>query len=226
MPRIGVIAGLESELSTLDAVMAGDDAPLVRASGARPKLARDGARALVEMGVDGLLSYGTAGGLAPDARPGRLVVASRVVVPGGGTIATDRAWTENITRELGLDALPMAAADVVVNAGAKAALHAETGAVAVDMESHVVAEVAQGAGLPFAVLRCVTDPVEAELPGFVIDSVRPDGSVSLLPIVAGLCLRPWTIKRLLDLGDYNRTAMEALSGAVGILGPGFGLLAR
>ena len=58
-----------------------------------------------------------------------------------------------------------------------------------------------------------------------LDAVRPDGSISLLPVIAGLVTQPWTIGRLLDLNSYNKQATESLSGAARVLGPGFGFFA-
>ena len=75
------------------------------------------------------------------------------------------------------------------------------------------------------ILRAIVDPAGYNIPGYALDSIRPDGSISLLPVIAGVCLQPWTIGRLLDLNRYNRQAMESLSGATRVLGPGFGFFA-
>ena len=61
----------------------------------------------------------------------------------------------------------------------------------------------------------------ARLAGMEVGAARQH----LLPLIAGVCLQPWTIGRLLDLNRYNRQAMESLSGATRVLGPGFGFFA-
>ena len=54
--------------------------------------------------------------------------------------------------------------EVVVAQACKAALRSETGAAAVDMESHIAAAYAAEAGLPFAALRVISDPASRALP--------------------------------------------------------------
>ena len=54
--------------------------------------------------------------------------------------------------------------EVVVAQASKAALHSETGAAAVDMESHIAAAYAAEADLPFAALRVISDPADRALP--------------------------------------------------------------
>ena len=55
--------------------------------------------------------------------------------------------------------------EVVAAQACKAALRSETGAAAVDMESHIAAAYAAEAGLPFAALRVISDPATRALAG-------------------------------------------------------------
>ncbi|MEX0692812.1 MAG: hypothetical protein WD075_00065 [Rhodospirillales bacterium] len=225
MPQIGIISGLQSEAAALAPVMGHGNAPYVRLSGTRPGRALDGVQALIALGVDGILSFGSAGAASPDMKPGDLLVASGVRDPAGIVHPTDQAWTETLAAALGVSPVTVAGMDQVAGAATKSALHHQHGVAAVDMESHIAASLTIQAGIPFCVLRAIVDPVSFEMPGYVLDTVRPDGSVSILPVLAGLCLQPWTIGRLADLNRFNRTAMDALSSAARTLGPGFGLFA-
>jgi nucleoside phosphorylase len=58
----------------------------------------------------------------------------------------------------------------------KRALRAETGALAVDMESHVAARVAARRGLPFAVVRVISDSADEALPPAAQIGMKPDGA--------------------------------------------------
>lgn len=222
MPRIGIITGVKTEEAALAPVMGSAEAPYVRLSGARPTHARAGAQALIELGVDGLLSFGSAGGVSPDVQAGSLLIAGRVLTLGGQVYTADSSWTERLASALDIAPTFMAGTDFVADEKDKARLN-DTGVSAIDMESHIVASAAQEAGIPFAVLRAVVDPAGFTIPDYALNAVRPDGSVSLLPVISGLCIQPWTIGRLLDLNSYNKRAMDNLSGAARILGPGFGL---
>src|SRR5262249_34052358 len=105
----------------------------------------------VRSGVRGLISFGISGGLAPDLRPGDVVVGNAVVTA-GGTIRTSVAWSKSL-----LDLLPHAhhlpvfgaEAPVLTDSGKESLWH-KTGAVAVDTESGIVAEAADHYGLPYA----------------------------------------------------------------------------
>ena len=224
MPRIGIITGVKTEEAALLPVMRDVDAPYVRLSGARPGRAVRGIEALIALGVDGILSFGTAGGVAPDHKPGALIVAKEVIDADGNAYATDQGWTGHISSMLETTPETIAGLDYIADSDDKIRF-ADEGIAALDMESHSAARLAADAGIPFAVLRAVVDPAGYKMPEYVYDSVRVDGSISVIPIIAGLCVQPWTIGQLLDLNSYNKKAMDSLSSASRTLGPGFGLFA-
>ena len=94
----------------------------------------------------GLISFGVSGGLAPHLKPGTCVIGS-AVISSAGEHPTDVQWSKRL-----LDAFPnpvygalVGVPQPIADPDAKRALYLETGAVAVDMESHVVAGVAAGA---------------------------------------------------------------------------------
>ena len=71
-----------------------------------------------------------------------------------------------------------------------ATLRSATGALAVDMESHVAAAFAAQHGLPFAAVRVVCDPAHRALPDLVATALRPDGEVSYCGVFRSLWQRP------------------------------------
>ncbi len=66
---------------------------------------------------------------------------------------------------------------LLADAPAKRAL-VRGGAIAVDMESHIAARVAAAHGLPFAILRVVSDRVDDEMPPAVLVSMGPKGTTA------------------------------------------------
>src|ERR1700731_2573430 len=121
--------------------------------------------------IRGVISFGVAGGLDPALKSGDVVVATEV-------LAGDTRWLAGLTLNEGM--MPrlglgrrrvvrgaLAGVEQVVAARAvKAALRSETGAAAVDMESHIAAAYAAEAGLPFGALRVIADPATRALPEF------------------------------------------------------------
>lgn len=224
MPVVGVITGVQTEASALRSLSGDPQAPLIRFSGARPLVAADSVDELLSLGVDGILSFGSAGALHPNLAPGDLVVGRDVVDASGKSWPCDQAWRESLEEALGAESSKVFGSDGLVSVKAKARIGAETRASIVDMESHIVAAKAAAEGIPFAVLRSVVDPFDFEIPRWVADSVRPNGTISYLPLISGMCMFPWQIGRLASLGGYNKRAMESLSSAVRVVGPGLGLL--
>jgi hypothetical protein len=99
----------------------------------------------------------------------------------------------------------------------KAALRSETGAAAVDMESHIAAAYAAEAGLPFAALRVISDPASRALPALARAAIKPNGDVDLRKILHGLMQNPTTLRALVSTGiDFNR-ALKSLRGCRGFL---------
>lgn len=223
MPIIGVITGVQTEAAALRSLSGDPQAPLIRFSGARPLVAADSVDELLSFGVEGILSFGSAGGLIPGMEPGDLVIGRDVVDASGTSWPCDQEWRGRLEGALNTESSRVFGSDGLVSVNAKARIGSETQASIVDMESHIVASKAAAAGIPFAVLRSVVDPFDFEIPRWVADSVRPNGTISYLPLISGMCMFPWHIGRLASLGGYNKRAMESLSSAVRVVGPGLGL---
>ena len=117
----------------------------------------------------GVISFGVAGGLDPSLKSGDVVVATEVLA-GDTRFLAGLALNEEIIASAALRRRRvvrggLAGVEQVIAATAcKAALHSETGAAAVDMESHIAAAYAAAAGLPFAALRVISDPASRALP--------------------------------------------------------------
>jgi len=102
--------------------------------------------------------------------------------------------------------------EVVAASDCKAALHLETGAAAVDMESHIAAAYASEADLPFAALRVISDPAHRALPAFARKAIKPNGDLDLRQIVGSVVRNPRTLRALVSTGiDFNR-ALRSLRG--------------
>lgn len=218
MARIAVIAGVASERALLE----GFPNVTVALSGANPDGAARAVQKLLADKPDGLLSFGTAGGIDPALEPGALIVADRVVGADGVTRETDPAWRRALADALGVEPGGISGADAVIDVSGKDRLWRERQTSAVDMESHVAARLAAEAGVPFAALRAVVDPHDRGIPAWVSAGVRADGSTDVMRILAGLCRHPGDLGTLLGLGRDHARGMSTLRGAVGILGPGLG----
>lgn len=179
-------------------------------------------------GCRAVISFGIAGGLDPSLRPGDVVVGAGVVTEAGRRPA-DLDFAASL---LGcLSGLPsrVVSADVagvdaaILEVTAKTALRAQTGASAVDMESHVAAAFAGRHGLPFAILRVVCDPAGQALPAFAANALTPEGEPDIRAVLGAVLLGRARIGDLLRLGRDSSTAFAVLGRCRALLRPGIGL---
>jgi hopanoid-associated phosphorylase len=177
-------------------------------------------RALAEAtarGCAGIVSFGTAGGLAPDLAPGALVIADAIDGP-FGRVQTDPAWSTRLVAALHDTPVwsrvargTMAAVGApVVSEQEKTSLHRAKGALAVDMESHIAAAFAASRGVPFAVCRAIVDPAWRTLPRAATAGLRDDGSTAILPILRELLKQPSQLGPLLQVAADARAARTTL----------------
>ncbi len=220
-PALLVITGLRREAR----IAAGDGVATLCSGGDSRALA--GLLESLPPPSAGVLSFGLGGGLSPALRSGDVVVASHVIAT-GEPLETDRDWHARIVSAIehkqSLHHGLVAGRDAVqARAAEKASLHLESGALAVDMESHMAGDYARRHGLPFAVIRAVSDPVHRSLPAIATDALRPDGNVDLAKVLAGVLQRPGQIPALTAAGIDSERAFASLRRVRRLLGPLFGL---
>jgi adenosylhomocysteine nucleosidase len=167
----------------------------------------------------GVVSFGLCGALAPELGVGQLAIATAVLTP-EGKLPTDEALSQRLAGRLqGVARGLFAGSDVIVpDPTRKAALRERSGAIATDMESHVAARAAARAGVPFAVLRAISDRADEALPAAAQAGFRPDGSVDVAAVIAGLARRPAELPALLRTARNAGVAFKALERAATALG--------
>jgi hopanoid-associated phosphorylase len=180
-------------------------------------------QAAVERGASGIISFGVAGGLAPDLVAGDWVVGSGVCTD-YERYPTDRAWSCRL-----LDAIPGSHHAEIVGVDApiahsseKLRLHTRTGAKAVDMESHVAARIAALHHIPFAICRTIVDPEDRDLPAAAVIELRRDGTPDVLAIFRSVIRQPDQLPGLMRTAIDAWTARKALLRGRHLLGAALG----
>ncbi|MCZ6605056.1 MAG: squalene--hopene cyclase [Alphaproteobacteria bacterium] len=224
MIRLGILTGIDREVRILDrnlSVARPPDTSIdIAFSAARPALARIAVAELIDDGAQALVSFGFAGGLDPDLRPGALVVPRAVVVPGGGEIACDDGLVARLVAA-GLpagDALIAGSESPVLTPRDKTEFRAATRGDAVDMESHILAQAARDAGLPFVVVRAVSDDAKTTLPPGAVALIGEDGRVTRAAVAVALLKNPLSVVGFLRAGRQAQAASRSLGGAARALG--------
>ncbi len=210
---LGVVAALNAEAQCLYRPTP-ETGVLLGISGMGPDLARQAAVRLVQEGVKALASWGIAAGLAEGLRAGSLVLP-HCVVAGRAQIMVDEHWHQRLFLCL-VESLPVhsgaiAHTPIVLSSRAqKASLHAETKAMAADMESMAVAQVARKAGLPFVAIRAIADPFDLTLPHCALNAVDEGGQSKLTKLLPGLARSPLDLVPLIALGIAFHRALATL----------------
>jgi adenosylhomocysteine nucleosidase len=224
-PRVAEAAAVESHRRLVIAFVGLDFEARIAAAPGVQVVCRTAGKELEEIadtavrqGYRGLISFGVAGGLASHLRAGDWVVASSIRE--AQTVrATDAVWSRKLLGLIdGAIHAPILGVDSpVAEPAKKRELYRTTGAAVVDMESHVVARVADQHKLAFAALRVVVDPAHRTVPPAALINMRPDGR----PNIAA---RPSQLSRLARIAVDAFAARAAMNRVRRDIGPHFGLM--
>jgi adenosylhomocysteine nucleosidase len=239
-----VVAALPEELAPLRARLTGIErarrGPLVvesgRLAGRRVALcstgdgaenARLGIAALLGASrADALMVIGVAGALSAELRTAALIVASRVTDEGGRSFTADAEQVAAVARATGgRAAVVVSAARIADSASEKQRLGrvagAAGGAAVVDLESATYVAAAADAGIPWLVLRAVSDTAEEALPEMLNRSRDDGGAVRRGQVFLRLLGQPQALPFLLALRRRVGACAEVLARAVSAALPSF-----
>lgn len=204
-------------------IMPVDDLAVLWLSGMGAQAARAAAEGLHQHGVTALVSFGVAGALNPDLKPGDLVLPD--AIHAGTQLPVNIAWRDRLQNLLPADITVrngvLANSDVpLTGTKAKLDLAQATGACAVDMESAAIAAVAAAADIPFIAVRAIIDPLQFSPPEALLDAVYPDGGVNSTRLIVLLLKRAVRVSTLLRMGAGMRAARKTLSKVIQSAGTG------
>ena len=228
MNGLGIVAALSAESRPLGSTTRRGADPTTLADGTQlivtgvgPAAAAVGARRLLASGVRALLSWGLAGALDPALAAGTVVLPREVISPEGRLLLTTADWRERVSKGI--------AASHVVSCGrlltcreplgstaAKALAFRQTGAVAADMESSAVAEVASAERVPFLVVRAIVDTAHDAVPEVALSAAGTgQNGLRFARLLATLASRPGELPGLIRLAFRYRAASQALAAVAG-----------
>ncbi len=234
MKRLGILTALIPEAVCLvekpvtDRVIQLPDGMMLYVCGIGPERGRQGVARLLENGADALMSVGTAGALDAPLNPGDILIPEHILHRDSPRIALDTRWRSSAAGILTEKAMPVHGGDllhadeVIRSVEEKRYLHAHTGAAAVDMESHAVAEAADRQGIPGLVVRVIVDTADTTIPDAVLSNSDAYGRPRVLGLASALFIRPRQIIPLWRLARCFRTAsgrLRQLGGELHRLGP-------
>jgi adenosylhomocysteine nucleosidase len=219
---LGIVVALPWELKTLtrQTLQAGTCRPIrdniiVALSGIGAERAYAVAALLLSQGATALLSWGCAAALDDRLSAGNVLLPHCVIGASGENHPVSIQWHRQLYQTLSAqysvrtDALVESAA-LVKSPSEKQALAQRTMAIATDMESAAHARFARQHRLPFIVVRAVVDSVSTRLPENVMQSLDPEGEISVRSCLRHVFLQPADWMILVKLGIQFRAARKTL----------------
>ena len=191
-----------------------NDGSLLAVSGVGFGAAAAAARELAAAPVSALMTFGVAGGLDPALKAGTVILPTQVISSDGARFATCRSWQARLAAAVGtpykaVGGILLSSPLAIETPADKAIAFRDSGALAVDMESVAVAEIAAAHQLPFIALRVIVDTASDVLPPAVIAASRT-GRVKIARLLAGLLTAPGDIAALIGLSLRYRAALRSL----------------
>jgi len=183
--------------------------------------ARAGAEALLRRGgFQSLLVLGVSGALTPDLASGDLIVAARVRDEEGRAHDAPAAQVTAVAQATGgRPALVLSARKIADTLDEKtrlaraAAAEADGRPAVVDLESAAYVAAAEQAGIPWLILRAISDTAGEALPAILNRSADASGSVNRGRVLRGLFSDPGALPQLLALRKRVGHCSEVLARA-------------
>lgn len=164
-----------------------------------------------------LLALGVGGGLSPSLEVEDVVLAGEVRGPDGGALRADPETVSQLVGSTGLrEALVVTRRHLALRAEDKLDLYEEHGrpdAAVVDLESWHYVQVAEEAGVPWTILRAVSDEASEDLPGFLNDCLDDGGSVDRGKVMRHAVFHPSVMPRLLEMKSRVEACSRRLAEA-------------
>lgn len=215
--RIGVVTGLKFEADILRKSAKSQDTEhfLYASVSGNQDDSYEAAKGFVKAGAKALISFGIAGGLTDDVPVGKLVLADKVFSDKGAIFHTDTTSRKRLLDALKAELDPVVAPMISLSyplstEEEKRGGHRETGALGVDMESFGVARAAKEMGVPFLVIRSISDGASDLLPSFVVPAMGPGGKIKLGPVMKSLITHPGEIPDVIGFGFKTKKANATL----------------
>lgn len=173
------------------------------------------ARTATQALIDGhspawLLSCGFSGALLPQMKTGHVIMADEIVDQHGNDLKLHLNAVSDEPNGLYVGRLLTADA-MVRTIEEKQQLAESHSAIAVDMESLAVAQVAHDAKTRFMAIRVISDDMSVDLPPEVLSIIGDTGAVRFGAAVGSIMNRPGSFKEMMHLRSNAQAAARSLA---------------
>lgn len=229
---LAIIVALPTEASLLSRHILTQHTPLklgehveLMLSGMGSDNARQAATQVITQGAAALLSFGTAAGISPKCQAGDVLLADSCIDSSQQRSQVNTPWQQALTYALAknnainlIHGMVYQSDQIVNSFTAKQKIFDQTHAIAIDMESATLAQVANNHNIPFVSLRVIVDTADMQIPEFILNAMDQHGNVNNKKIFYGLLQNPRKLLALVHLARNFYLARKALGHCVSTTG--------
>ena len=210
----------------VDGLVRLDGTTLLKVAGIGAKRAFAASELLIAEGAAALLSWGSGGALHPKLSPGNLILPRSVIVSQKNVFPTDADWHNRLVarlkNHLEIHSEPLAQSpSVLTSPMEKFNFFNQNDAIAVDMESGSVAEIASRANLPFMAIRAIADTADMAIPVSALNAIDEHGGLRPMRLLSTLARKPSDLIPLARLSRSFRAARSTLETVARLAGNDF-----
>ena len=223
MKKLGVIAALPAEAKCFQINKLSFEAPIeieknvfLCISGIGYKSCLNAAKKLVKLNVDGLISWGIAGAISDSIKSGDVIIA-RSVINHKNIYSTSYEWQKKIISHFKNSSYKIFDGDIVstekicASFEEKMKLFRKTKALAIDMESAGIAEVAMAGNLDFIIIRAIADNADSNIPEAVIKNIDNFGRINIGKFLVFCLFHPTQIYETILLAKNYKKSLSTLT---------------
>ena len=226
MSHLGIIAALPAEAATLkprptdvgQVLQIKNDVSLI-ISGIGSEAAVRAANSLLNVGAERLISWGTAAALQPSMKSGDIIMPDELMHISKTPLKTNESgdfFKNNLMEIVKQNNIRLSRRAIInvdeflTSPSVKYELNSQYNAVAADMESYSICEVAHQNGLEASVVRVITDTAEQSVPTFLSDVLDGYGNPVYPDFYLELIRQPGKIPELIRLAIGFNKATSSL----------------
>ena len=223
LSKLGIISALPAEAACLYNGKLNIGSPIeiqkdifLCLSGMGYESASNAARKCLEIKVDALISWGVAGAIESSLNSGDLIFAESIIGQ-HKTYQTTTEWNKKLLAYFQKNSTSVISGDIAsskeicASVTDKKLLLDKTGAIAVDMESAAIAEIAKNNNLDFIVIRTIADKAATTIPEAVLNHTDNLGKPEILKFMLSCMSKPAQISDIAKLAKSYKMALKTLS---------------
>lgn len=186
----------------------------------------DACKQLFASQVTTLVSWGTAAGLKDTLQSGDLILPDFINTQSGQRYNADSAWNNNIynlltNNSMNVHRKNLYLSDKILSTpDQKKQIFLETGCIAADMESGIIAKFASENNISFISIRTIIDELNNSIPGCIMSNLDNYGHVNIYKSLPDLIRKPKQfieIYRLYQAMQKSRSTLNTIANKIQVL---------